>query len=83
MVVVDVKIKGRRGKLIKEGKYADLVLEWFAEYGGFDGEYYEDPNDSESRRYYIRVNSKKKEIDCWMEDPAELVVDPHYPNKMA
>ena len=76
------KGKERRIKLIEEERYADLVLEWFGtEYGGFGGKYREDPNDSESRRYYISVNSKKKEIDCWMADPTELAVDPHYPIK--
>ena len=76
------KGKERRIKLIKEGKYADLVLEWFGtEYGGLFGKYDENPNDPNARVYYISVNSKKKEIDCWMADPSELAVDPHYPIK--
>ena len=76
------KGKERRIKLIEEERYADLVLEWFGtEYGGLFGKYDENPNDPNARVYYISVNSKKKEIDCWMEDPTELAVDPHYPIK--
>ena len=84
-----VKFDELYNELFEKGKYADIVLEWFGDkklfgkrFGSLDGEYYEDPNDKgKLRRYRISIDTEKKEIDCWMEDPTELMGFPHHPIK--